>query len=166
MGVEHLNSVELSLLGDTIGLGSDSTGDVGTVTVTIGAAAVASVVGEEGGTTLKLRVAGRNTSVNHVGASSGTSAAVVGVRGATTAGVRDTSKTPSGGGLCDVGLLLDLNLTEVGLNDGILLNVVNLFLMSLIAIQLGGLLTPGKLRSRLTMSSVISAAKPPQAPNL
>jgi hypothetical protein len=65
-----------------------------------------------------------NTRVDNVSAGTCTSSAVVSVRGGTTALAGDTSETPGRRGLGDVGLLLDFS--EVGLDNSILLDVVDL----------------------------------------
>jgi hypothetical protein len=94
-GVENLDSVELGLLGYTVCLGSDRTGAVGTMTVSVSVGTIASIVGEEGSAALEFGMRCVDTSVNDVGASTGTSTAVVGVGSATTILVGDASKTPS-----------------------------------------------------------------------
>jgi hypothetical protein len=132
-GIKDLDSVKLGLLGHTIGLGTNGTGAVGAVTVAVGVLAVASVVGKESSTTLKLGMSGVDTGVNDVGAGPGTSGAVIGVGSATTGLVRDSSKTPSGRRLCDIGLLLEVHVRElakVSLDNGILLDVINLEFIS------------------------------------
>ena len=48
--IENLDSIELSLLRDTIGLRANSSSNVGAVTVAIAVGAITSVVGEEGST--------------------------------------------------------------------------------------------------------------------
>jgi hypothetical protein len=103
---------------------------VGAVTVAISVLAVTSVVGKESSTTLKLGVSSRDTSVNNIGAGVGTRGAVIGVRSATTGCVRDASKTPSGRRLSNIGLLLEL--AKVGLDNGILLDVVDLKYLSIL----------------------------------
>lgn len=130
IGTKDLDSVELGLLGDSVGLGANGTSAVGAVTVAVGVAAIASVVGEESGTALELRVGGVDTSVDDVGAGTGTGSAVVGVGGTATALAGNTRETPGGTRLGDVGLLLErglVELSQVGLDDGILLNVVDLY---------------------------------------
>ena len=125
-GVKDLDGEELSLLGYTVGLGSNGSSAVSTVTVTISVGAIASVIGKEGSTTLELGVSGGDTSVNNVHTGVCSSTAVVGVRSATTGLVGDTRQTPGGRGLSDVCLLLEmLNFAKVGLDNSILLNVVN-----------------------------------------
>jgi hypothetical protein len=95
-GVENLDSVELSLLGYTVGLGSDSTSAVGTVTVSVRVLTVTSIVGEEGSTTFELGVRSVDTSVDDIGASASTSSGVVDVGTGTRRLVRDASKAPCG----------------------------------------------------------------------
>lgn len=133
--VKNLDGIELGLLGDSVCLGSDGTSNVSAVAVTVSVGAITSIVGKEGSTALELRVGGRDTSVDHVGARVGTSRAVIAVGCATTVDMRDTGKTPSRGGLGDVGLLLKvlnnaLNAAKVGLDDGVLLDVVNLYFIN------------------------------------
>lgn len=98
-------------------------------TVAVSVLTVTSEVAEEGGTALKLWVGSVDTSVDDVGAGTGTSSAVIGVGSATAALAGDTGKTPSSRGLGDIGLLL--NLSKVGLDNGILLDVVNLCIVSI-----------------------------------
>lgn len=99
---------------------------MGSVAVTVSVAAVTGEVGQEGSTTLELGVGGGDTSVDDVGASTRTGSAVVGVGRGTTSDVGDTTKTPGSRGLSDVGLLLErLRGAKVGLDNGILLDVVN-----------------------------------------
>jgi hypothetical protein len=54
VGVKHLDSVELGLLGNTISAATDGTGDVGAVAVAISVLAVASIVGKPGSTTAEV----------------------------------------------------------------------------------------------------------------
>lgn len=68
-----------------------------------------------------------DTGVDDVSAGALTTAGVVGVRGGAAALAGDTGETPRSRGLGGVSLLLELNLdTKVGLNNGILLDVVDL----------------------------------------
>ena len=95
--------------------------------IAVRVASIAGIVGKEGSTTLKLRVGGDNAGVDDVGASTRTCGAVVGVGSGTTSSVGDTSEAPGRRGLGDVCLLLErLRYAKVGLDNGILLNVVNL----------------------------------------
>lgn len=125
-GIEDLDSVKLSLLGYTVGLGSDRTSAVGTVAVSVRVLTVTSIVGEEGSTALKLGVGSVDASVNDIGTSTSTRRGVVDVRAGTRALVGDTSKTPCGRRLSCVGLLLEVRLAKVSLDNSILLNVVDL----------------------------------------
>jgi hypothetical protein len=99
---------------------------VGTVTVSVRVLTITSIVGEEGSTALKLGVGSVDASVNDIGASTSTSSGDVGVRAGTRALVGDTGKTPCGGRLGCVGLLLEVRLAKVSLDNSILLNVVDL----------------------------------------
>ena len=137
-GIKDLDSVKLGLLSDSIGLGSDSTGAVGAVAVTVSVLTIASVVGEESSTTLKLGVRSGNASVNDIGASTGASRVVVGVGCATLALVRDTSKAPGRRRLGYVGLLLEVRLAKVGSNNSVLLNVVDLYCVSILEDHIRG----------------------------
>jgi hypothetical protein len=131
-GIKDLDSVKLGLLGYTVGLGSNSTGTVGTVTVAISVLAVTRIVGQESSATLKLGVRGVNTSVDDIGAGTGTGGAIIGVGSGTTGYVRDTSEAPSGRRLGNIGLLVEVRgvglreLAQVGLDNSILLDVVDL----------------------------------------
>lgn len=66
----------------------------------------------------------RNASVNNVDTRAGARRAVVGVRRSTLSDMGNTAETPGRGALGDIRPLLDL--AEVGLHDGILLDVFNL----------------------------------------
>lgn len=71
-----------------------------------------------------------NTGIDDVRAGAFTTAGVVGVRGSAPALAGDTGETPRSRGLGGVSLLLELNLdTKVGLDNGILLDVVNLYVL-------------------------------------
>lgn len=70
-----------------------------------------------------------DTGVNDVGAGTGTSSVVISVGTATGALAGDTGKTPGSRGLGDIGLLLELS--KVGLDNGILLDVVDLCTISI-----------------------------------
>lgn len=71
-----------------------------------------------------------DTSVDDVRAGSFTTAGVVGVRCGATALAGDTGETPRSRGLGGVSLLLELSLnTKVGLDNGILLDVVDLCML-------------------------------------
>lgn len=100
---------------------------VRTVAVSVGT--ITSEVAEEGGAALELWVGGVDTSVDDIDAGTGTSSAVISVGATTGALARDTGKTPGSRGLADIGLLLKLS--EVGLDNGILLDVVNLRTVSI-----------------------------------
>jgi hypothetical protein len=102
---------------------------VSSVTIAISVGAVTGEVGKHAGTTLELGVSGVDTCVDDVHTGTGTGTAVVGVGGSSCLAVLvgDTRQTPGGGRLSNVGLLLEvLELAKVGLDDSILLNVVDL----------------------------------------
>lgn len=97
--------------------------------VAIGVGAVTSIVGKEGSTTLKFGVGGRDTGVDYVDAGTLTAAGVIGVGSAASLAVdvRDPGQTPGRRALSGVGPLLDaVNLAKVGLDNGILLDIINL----------------------------------------
>ena len=135
-GVEDLDGVELGLLGNTIGSTTDGASDVGTVAVAV-CVRVVNVVGGESSTATEIlgklarafllsrvrqgrghevtyRVRGVDTSVNHVRASTRTSAVVIDIGGLSRGLLRNPGDTPRGVGLGDVcidgvdGLLLDV----------------------------------------------------------
>lgn len=54
LGIEDLDSIELGLLSDTVGLAANSASNVGTVAIAIGAGAITCVVGEVGSTYIRL----------------------------------------------------------------------------------------------------------------
>jgi hypothetical protein len=128
-GVEDLDSIELGLLGDTVGLGADGASAVSSVAVAVSVGAVPGVVGQEGGAALKLGVSGGDTGVDHVHARVSTSGGIVSVRKSRLAGlVGDPRETPGRGALGSVGLLLErLRDAQVGPDNSILLDVLNLF---------------------------------------
>jgi hypothetical protein len=102
--------------------------------VAISVLAVTSKVGKEGCTTLELGVGGGDTSVDYVDAGTLTSGGVVGIgSGASLAvDVGDTRQAPGGRALSGVGPLLDaVNLAKVGLDNGILLDVFDLLIISI-----------------------------------
>lgn len=126
-GVKNLDSVKGGLLGNTVGLCAHGACNVSSMAIAVRVASIAGIVGKEGSTTLKLRVGGGNAGVDDVRASTRTCGAVVGVGSGTTSSVGDTSEAPGRRGLGDVCLLLErLRYAKVGLDNGILLNVVNL----------------------------------------
>lgn len=100
---------------------------MGAVTIAVSVLAVTGVVGEEGSTALELGVRSGDTSVNDVGAGTGASRVVVGVGSTTLVLVRDAGKTPGRRSLSNVGLLLEVQLAKIGPDNGILLNVVDLY---------------------------------------
>ena len=106
------------------------------VAVAITVLAVTSKVGKEGGTSLELGVGGLNTSIYDVDAGALTSTGVVGVRSAASlaVGMGDTRQTPGGRALGSEGPLLNaVNLAEVGLDNGILLDIFNLVDVSIVS---------------------------------
>lgn len=113
VGVEDLDGEELSLLGDTVGLGADGAGNVGAVAITVSVVIVGEVL-EPLGAALEFGVLGVNTGVDNVGAGALTGAVVVGVGGAAGLLAGKTGNAPGSVGLS--GVLLD---------DGVLLNVLN-----------------------------------------
>ena len=115
-GGKDLDSIELGLLGNTIGRATNGAGNVGTVAVAISVVRV-DVVGDPGSTAAELGVGGVDTSVNDVGAGAGTARVVVGVGGRASVPVGETGKTPGSTSLGDVGL---------GGEDGVLLDVLDL----------------------------------------
>jgi hypothetical protein len=107
---------------------------VSSVAVAISVLAIASKVGKEGCTTFKLGVGGGDTSVDYVDAGTFTSAGVVGVRRTASleVDVGDTGQAPCRRALSGVGPLLDaVDLAKVGLDNGILLDVFDLFMVSI-----------------------------------
>lgn len=139
VGREDLDTVEGGLLGDTVGAATDGTGTVSTVALIVGGGG-ADEVRDLAGAALELLelcvrsccpersekvstygVAGIDTSVDHVGAGSGSSSVVVAVCGRAGTGVGETSEAPRSVGLGDCG---------EDLGDGVLLNVLDLFDMS------------------------------------
>lgn len=64
--IKDLDSVKLGLLCNTVGLGADSSSDVGTVAVAISGGTITSIVGQVGSTALEVRVSSVDTSVDDV----------------------------------------------------------------------------------------------------
>lgn len=129
LSVEDLDSVKLSVLSDTVGLGANGTGAVSAVAVAVSVVTITSEVLEECSTALELGVGGGNTGVDDVDAGARASAGVVDVLvvAALASSVRDTRKTPGRSALRGEGLLLDgLKLTKVGSDVSILLDVLDL----------------------------------------
>lgn len=112
--VEDLDTVDVGLLGDTVGLGADGARAVGAVAVAVAAGGVVRL--DELGTALELGVGVLDTGVNHVGAGASTGGVVVAVGGGTGTGARDASKAPG-----------SVVLLGVDGDNGILLNVLDLF---------------------------------------
>lgn len=118
-------------------------------------------------TALELGVGGVDTSVDDVHASVGTGSGVVDVRGGTLGHVGNAAETPGSTSLGRVGLLLQgeglggVSLSPVGLDNGVLLNVLNLCGISVL-LQFVWLRnrTPGSFWRSLTMLSESSPAKP------
>lgn len=118
VGVEHLDGVELRLLGHTIRGSSNRTRHVRAVTISVRVNAIAGVVGEPGSAATKVAVGGVDTGVDDVGAGSGAGGAVVDVGGLARGLGGKTGETPRGdGGLGGVG---------VDGEDGLLLDVLDL----------------------------------------
>lgn len=127
--IKNLDSIELGLLGNAVGLRSNCTSAVGSVTIAVGVGAITSKVGEESSTTLELGVGGGDTSVYNIDTRALTSTVVVGV--GQSAGlavlVRNAREPPSGTALGYVGPLREaVDLTKVGLDNSILLDILNL----------------------------------------
>lgn len=76
-------------------------------------------------TATEIGMRGIDTSVDDIGASASSAGVVVGVSSGAASLVGDAGKTPGSRGLCDIGALLDL-LSEISLDDGILLDIVDL----------------------------------------
>jgi hypothetical protein len=131
--LENLNSLDGSLLGNTVGLSGNSASNVSTVTNTVGVvAAVGSI--DSLGSALELVVSSPNTSVNDVGKGSGTSSSIVDVAGRSARTVRYRAESPRSTGLGGQGtlgkrLLLGF-LDKVESPNTILLNNSNLKGMS------------------------------------
>ena len=86
-----------------------------------------------------------DTSVNDIGASTSAGRVIVGVGADTLGLVGDTTKTPGRRRLSDVGLLLEVDLAQVGLDNGILLDVVDLYYISTLRVIFrADKLTPGR----------------------
>lgn len=116
--VENLDTDEVDLLGNTVGVSSDGTGDVGTVTVLISVGRALDKVVTHLGTAAKVDMGGVDTSVNNVGGHTSSGRVGILVRGTLgdTAALGDTGKTPGWGRL-------------LGADDGddrVLLDVINL----------------------------------------
>lgn len=146
--IENLDSIKLSLLRDTIGLGTNSTSTVSAVTVAIRVLAITRKVGEEYldevsvwsqthfadrfsyGTPFELGMGGLNTSVNNVHTRARASTIVVRVgqrRTCFAIHMRDARQTPRRTALSHVCPLLEvIKFAEVGLDDSILLDVFDL----------------------------------------
>lgn len=131
--LENLNSLDGSLLGNTVGLSSNSTSNVSAVTSSVGVVAAEGSVNSLGAA-LELVVSGPNTSVDDVGKGSGTSSSIVDVAGRSASTVRDRAESPRSTGLGGQGTLgkrLLLGLFDpVESPDTILLNDSNLKGMS------------------------------------
>lgn len=80
-GVENLDGVEPGVLGNSIGIGSDGSSNVGTVTVAIGVGAITGIVGKEGSTASEVGMRGVDASVDDVGAGSSSRTRVIDVGG-------------------------------------------------------------------------------------
>lgn len=119
--VEDLDTDEVDLLGNTVGVSSDGTSDVGTVTVLVGVGRALDEVVAHLGTAAKVDMGGVDTSINNVGGHTSSSRVGIFVRrslGDTTA-LGDTGETPGGGRL-------------LGADDGddrVLLDIVNLVVL-------------------------------------
>lgn len=126
LGVEDLDSIQLGLLGYTVRLSADGASNVGAMTIAIGSGAITCVVGEVGSTALEVGVGGIDTGVDDIRAGVGTATVIIDVAGGSKGLGGDTSQTPGSRTLSEVGTVLELyRLGQVGLNNGVLLNVVN-----------------------------------------
>lgn len=127
ISTENLDSEELGLLRYTVGLGSNCTSTVSAVAVAISVGTIASVVGKERSTTLKFRVSSGNTSINDVDTGARSCRGVVGVGCGSWVCVGDAAETPGSRRLSGVRLLLkrSVDFTKIGLDDCVLLDVVN-----------------------------------------
>jgi hypothetical protein len=92
---------------------------MGAVTVSISGAVVAGIVGKVGGAASKLRVGSVDAGVDDIGAGAGSVGAVTSVGGFARSLAGETSQAPRGASLGNVGIDVD---------DGILLNVLDLFM--------------------------------------
>ena len=119
MGIEDLDSIELGLLGHTVGGAANRARDVGAVTVSVGGAAVTGVVGKVGGAAAKLGVSGVDAGVNDIGACAGSVRVIASVGCLARCLAGETSDTPRGAALGDVG---------IDVEDGILLDVFDLWI--------------------------------------
>jgi len=125
-GVKDLYSKELGFLGHTIGLRPNGTGTVGAVTIAVRVLAIASEVGKETCTALKLGMSSVDASVDDVNTCARSGSAVICVGGGTGALMGDTTETPCSRRLSGVGPLLNiLDLAKVCLDDRVLLDIGN-----------------------------------------
>ena len=90
---ENLDTDESGLLGNTVGVATDGTGNVGTVTVAV-AVGTASDVGTDGGTAAEVVVGGADTGVNNIDSDALAGGGVVDVAGGGAGAVGDTGNAP------------------------------------------------------------------------
>lgn len=119
--VEDLDTDEVDLLGNTVGVSSDGTGDVGTVTVLVGVGRALDEVVAHLGTAAKVDMGGVDTSINNVGGHTSSGRVGILVRGTLgdTTALGDTGETPGGGRL-------------LGADDGddrVLLDIIDLVVL-------------------------------------
>jgi len=92
---------------------------MGAVTVSISSAVVAGVVGKVGGAAAELGVGGVDAGVDNIGAGAGSVGAVTSVCSLARGLAGETSQSPRGASLGDVGIDVD---------DGVLLNIFDLYM--------------------------------------
>jgi hypothetical protein len=92
--IKDLDAIELGILGDSVGLGSNCPGDMCSMAVTVRVRAITGKIGKKCGTTLKLRVRSGDTSINHISARASSSTVIVVIACLTTVLVRNTRQTP------------------------------------------------------------------------
>lgn len=116
---QDLDTNQLDLLGNSVGVTTNGTGDVGAVAVLVSVGGALDKVGAHLGTATKVSVSSVDTSVNDVGSDASTGSVRVLVRGlgvGQSTALADTAKTPGGG----------RGLSGLNRDDGVLLNVGDL----------------------------------------
>lgn len=113
--LEDLDSLDGSLLSDTVGLSSNGTSDVSSVTVGIGVLAAEGSV-DSLSTALEVVVSGSDTGVNDIGVGALASIGIVDVGGRSPGSVRDRSESPGSASLAGQGTLGESNIL-LGLID-------------------------------------------------
>lgn len=104
--LEDLDGEDVGLLGNTVCLSSDCTGDVGSVADSVGGIAAEGRPRGDG-TALELGVSGSNTSINDVGVGVETSVGVIDVAGEPLGTVGNSAQSPGSAGLSSQSLLLE-----------------------------------------------------------